>query len=260
MDVTATAPRRDWSSGVSSLWRFIRGRGGLEDAFEGMLALAGPMVEREFQAFAAEPVGRAMLDEQPRRDLVRFLADRERLAAMPSGSMAAAYLDYMGGEGMGTAEQFLQAAGVEEKAARFGWSADHLWFVRRMANSHDLFHVVAGYGRDVVGEVGVDAFTAGQISMLPLRIFLGYLYLLKPSQPLAWARFVHEAYQRGKRTASLAGLDYEALFPLPLDEARRRIGVPSLAAAHPRGFPTKGRWLDRIERNIEGGKPKPAHA
>jgi ubiquinone biosynthesis protein COQ4 len=255
-----TAPRRDWSSGLSSLLRFIRGRGGLEDAFEGMLALAGPTVEREFQAFAAHPTGRAMLDERPRRELVRFLADRERLRAMPPGSMAAAYLDYMGGAGMGTAEAFLQAAGVEGKAARFGWSDDHLWFVRRMANGHDLFHVVAGYGRDVVGEVGVDAYTAGQMSMLPLRIFLGYLYLLKPSEPLAWTRFVSEAYRRGKRTPSLACVDYEALFPLPLEEARRQIGVPPLAEAHRRGFPSKGRWLDRIERNIEGGKPETAHA
>ncbi|MEN8161467.1 MAG: Coq4 family protein, partial [Myxococcota bacterium] len=194
---TAPIPRRDWSSGLASLLRFMRGRGGLEDAFEGMLALAGPMVEREYRAFVAHPVGQAMLAESPRRDLNAFLGDCERLQKMPAGSMAAAYLAYMGGEGMGTAEGFLQAAGVEEKAARFGWSADHLWFVRRMANSHDLFHLVAGYGRDVVGEVGVDAFTAGQIPMLPLRIFLGYLLLLKPSQPLVWTRFVWQAYRRG---------------------------------------------------------------
>jgi ubiquinone biosynthesis protein COQ4 len=236
----------------------MRGRGGLDDAFEGMLALAGPMVEREFRAFEVHPVGRAMLAEQPRRELTAFLSDRERLAAMPEGSMGAAYLDYMGAEGMGTAESFLAAAGVEEKAARFGWSADHLWFVRRMANSHDLFHVVAGYGRDVVGEVGVDAYTAGQISMLPLQIFLAYLLVLKPSQPIVWTRFVREAQRRGRQTPPLACVDYEALFPLPLEEARRRIGVPPLATAHPRGFPAKGRWLDRIERRIEGGGKKVA--
>jgi ubiquinone biosynthesis protein COQ4 len=238
----------------------MRGRGSLEDAFEGMLALAGPTIEREFRTFAAHPVGRTMLDERPRRELIAFLADRERLRAMPEGSMAAAYLAYMSGEGMGSAEYFLKAAGLEEKATRLGWNADHLWFVRRMANSHDLFHVVAGYGRDVIGEVGVDAFTAGQMPMLPLRVFLAYLLVLKPSQPLAWTRFVREAYRRGKRTPSLACVDYEALFPLPLAEARRRIGVPSLGASHPRGFPGKGRWLDRIERNIEGGARGAARA
>jgi ubiquinone biosynthesis protein Coq4 len=77
--------------------------------------------------------------------------------------------------------------------------------------------------------------------MLPLRIFLAYLYSLKPSEPVAWARYVSEAYRRGKRTPSLANVDYEALFPLPIEDARRRIGVPSLDQAHPRGFPKKGR-------------------
>ncbi len=42
----------------------MRQRGGLEDAFEGMFALAGPMLERVFRAFAAHSVGRAMLDER----------------------------------------------------------------------------------------------------------------------------------------------------------------------------------------------------
>jgi ubiquinone biosynthesis protein COQ4 len=246
------ALRRDWPSGLRSLLRFMRQRGGLADAFEGMFALAGPMVEREFRAFAAHPVGRAMLDERPRRDLNAFLRDLPRLRSLPEGSLAAAYLRYMGGAGMGSAESFLEAAGVEVKAARFCWSADHLWFVKRMANSHDLFHVVAGYDRDVIGEVGVDAFTAGQISMLPLHIFLAYLLLLKPSAPVAWSRFVWDAYQHGRRTPSLACVDYEALFPLPLAEARRRIGMASAEEAHPRGFPTRGRWLDRIERNING--------
>lgn len=50
--------RRDWSSGLRSLLRFMRQRGGLADALEGMFALAGPMLEREFRAFAAHPVGR----------------------------------------------------------------------------------------------------------------------------------------------------------------------------------------------------------
>jgi hypothetical protein len=96
------------------------------------------------------------------------LSDRTTLASMPEGSLAHAYLDYLGGDDMGSAEYFLEAAGLDEKARRFGWSDDQLWFVRRMTNSHDLFHVVGGYGRDITGEVGVLCFTAGQVPLLPL--------------------------------------------------------------------------------------------
>ncbi len=119
-----------------------------------------------------------MLGEHPRRDLNAMLNSRETLAAMPKGSFAHAYLEYLGGDEMGSADYFLEAARLDEKARRFGWSDDQLWFVKRMANSHDLFHVVAGYDRDVTGEVGVVSFTAGQIPLLPLRMLLPYLAAL----------------------------------------------------------------------------------
>jgi len=63
---------------------------------------------------------------------------------------------------------------------------------------------------------------------------------------------VWSAYRRGRATPSLACVDYEALFPLPLSEARRRIGAPGIEEAHPGGSPSKGRWLARIERRITG--------
>jgi ubiquinone biosynthesis protein COQ4 len=245
--------RRQWRTGLSNLYRFVKGTGGLESAFEAMFALAGPTVEREFDRFARDPVGEKLLAERPRRDLNRLLADREALAAMPKGSFADAYLVYMGGQGMGSADYFLVAAGLEEKAARFGWSDDQLWFVRRMSNSHDLFHVVSGYDRDIIGEIGVDSFTAGQIPLLPLRLLLLYFFFLKPSSPFGWTRFVLRAFRHGQQTPSLACVDYEALFALPLDEARRRIGVMSLTAAHPGGFPARGKLLRRLERNLVGG-------
>jgi ubiquinone biosynthesis protein COQ4 len=215
-----------------------------------MFALAGPTLEREFRKFASHPVGRSLLRENPRRDLNAVLSDHEALAAMPEGSLAHSYLEYLGGDDMGSAEYFLDAAGLEEKASRFGWSDDRLWFVKRMANSHDLFHVVAGYDRDVTGEVGVVCYTAGQIPLLPLRMLLPYFSVLKPSQPFRWACFVRDSYRHGRETPSLACVDYEALLPKPLAEARRDIGVRTLQEVHPDGIPEKGWLLDRIERKI----------
>lgn len=242
--------RREWRHGLRSLGRFVTTPSDLANSFEAMFALAGPTVDREFRRFAAHPIGRALLAERPRRDLNAVLADRAALEAMPVGSFAHAYLEYLGGEDMGSAQYFLEAADLDEKAARFGWSEDQLWFVRRMANSHDLFHIVAGYDRDVTGEVGVIAYTAGQIPLLPLRLLLPYLFALKPSQPVRWGRWVYDSYRHGRDTPSLACVDYEALLPLPLAEARRAIGVASLQDAHPDGIPDKGWLLDRVERNV----------
>ncbi|MAE96552.1 MAG: hypothetical protein CL910_18040 [Deltaproteobacteria bacterium] len=244
--------RRHWRSGLSSLYQFLWGKGGLDAAFEGMLALAGPMVQREFDRFAQDPVGQRLLAEQPRRELNELLKDEDALAAMPKGSFADAYLGYMGLEGMGSADDFLAAADLEKKGKRFGWSEDQLWFVRRMANSHDLFHVMSGYGRDIIGEIGVDAYTAGQIRLLPLRLLLAYFFFLKPSSPIGWPLFVIRCYRHGRRTPSLSCVDYEAIFELPLDEARRRVGAQAVAEVHLNGLPTPGRTLRRIEAKIEG--------
>jgi ubiquinone biosynthesis protein COQ4 len=241
---------REWGHGLRSLLRFLTAPSDLDNSFEAMFALAGPTVDREFQKFANHPVGRSMLDENPRRDLNALLMDREALAAMPEGSFAHAYLQYLGGDQMGSAEYFLDAARIDDKARRFGWSSDLVWFIQRMANSHDLFHVITGYDRNVTGEVGVIAYTAGQIPLLPLRLLLPYFVVLKPSQPIRWARFVREAYRHGRSSPSLACVDYEDLLPRPISEARRRIGLRALEVVHPAGIPAKGWLLDRIERNV----------
>jgi ubiquinone biosynthesis protein COQ4 len=243
--------RREWGHGLRSLARFITTPSDLANSFEAMFALAGPTIEREFQKFAEHPVGLSMLAEQPRRDLNALLGDRQALAAMPPGSFGQAYLEYLGGEDMGSADYFLEAADLDDKARRFGWSEDQLWYTKRMANSHDLFHIVAGYSRDVTGEVGVIAFTAGQVPLLPLRLLLPYFLMLKPSQPLRWARYLRDAYRHGRETPSLACVDYEALLPLPLEVARTEIGAPSHRQAHPTGVPEKGWLLDRVERNVQ---------
>jgi len=243
--------QREWRHGLRCLWRFITTPSDLANSFEAMFALAGPTVQREFDRFASHPVGRSMLAESPRRDLNALLTDHDALAAMPKGSFADAYLDYLGGDDMGSADYFLAAAELDEKARRFGWSEDQLWFVKRQANSHDLFHIVAGYDRDITGEVGVIAFTAGQIPLMPLRMLLPYFFLLKPSQPVRWARFVADAYRHGREAPSLACVDYEALLSRPLQEARRAIGLSSVSEAHSSPIPAEGWVLQQLERRVE---------
>jgi ubiquinone biosynthesis protein COQ4 len=252
IDSSLASPRleRQWAHGLRCLFRFTTTPSDLANSFEAMFALAGPVVDREFRKFAAHPTGARLLAEQPRRDLNALLCDRAALAEMPEGSLGDAYLQYLGGEDMGPADYFLEAANLDEKAARFGWSDDHLWYVKRMANSHDLFHILAGYDRDIIGEVGVIGYTAGQVPLLPLRLLLPFFVSLKPSQPWRWFRYVRDAYRHGRNTPPLDCVDYASMLPMPLEEARREIGVPSLESAHREGLPTAGGWLRHLESRV----------
>ena len=49
--------RREWGHGLRSLWRFITTPSDLANSFEAMFALAGPLVETEFERFAASATG-----------------------------------------------------------------------------------------------------------------------------------------------------------------------------------------------------------
>ena len=86
--------------------------------------------------------------------------------------------------------------------------------------------------------------------LLPLRLLLPFLLTLQPAKPLEWWRFVRNAKRHGRVTPPLSCVDYGALLPLPLDEVRRRIGVPSLADAHPGGLPVAGALLRAFERRV----------
>jgi ubiquinone biosynthesis protein COQ4 len=243
--------RREWRDGLKGLVRWIRTPSDLPNAFACVFSLAGPSVDREFRAFAQHPVGRGLLAESPRGDLNALLSNEEKLEAMPEGSFGRAYLDYLDQEGMASAEAFLEAAGLDGHARRLGWSDDQLWFVKRMANSHDLFHVLSGYDRSIIGEIGVDVYTAGQIPLLPLKLMLPYFLSMSPGQFPTWFRFVRAAYRNGRQTPSLACVDYEAMFPLPLDEVRAQLGVPSLGEVHPQGLPRPGKFLGWLVRRVE---------
>lgn len=243
--------RREWRDGLQGFVRWIRDPGDLANSFGWIFSLAGPTVEREFRAFGEHPVGQKLLRESPRRDLNALLNDRDRLAAMPQGSLGREFFEYMSQVGMGSSESFLEAAALDEHARRLGWSEDQLWFVKRMGNSHDIFHVVSGYDRSIIGEVGVNAYTAGQISLVPLKLMLLYLLVLSPGQPRVWFRYVLAAYRNGRNTPSLANVDYEAMFPLPLDEVRAQLGVGELSKVHPDGLPRPGKFLGRLVRRVE---------
>ncbi len=87
-----------------------------------------------------------------------ILDDHDALRELPKGSVAHAYCDFMEREG-------LSAAGLVEEADKLGnpkYGDLVEWFGFRSRDTHDLMHVLTGYGRDGLGEQCVLLFTHGQ--------------------------------------------------------------------------------------------------
>jgi ubiquinone biosynthesis protein COQ4 len=171
--------------------------------------------------FHATAEGRRLLAEN--RNIVKVLADRDALRAMPAGSLAHAYLAFVESEGI-TADGLVSAS---ESGRLMDRDDPDLTFVSdRMRDTHDLWHAATGYKGDVLGEAALLAFNVPQTRNPGIAaITLLGLYRV---QTFGAALTILDGLARGARAEYLPAIDWEALLPLPLDEvrARLRLGAP----------------------------------
>jgi ubiquinone biosynthesis protein COQ4 len=185
-------------------------------------SLEGRSLERFFQRFIADPAGAAIVRE--RRSLFALLDDREALAKLPPGSLGRAYIEW-------TEVEEITAAGLaiaaESWFAEYEISEDRRLVMERYRDTHDLWHVLTGYGRDLVGELALLTFTLVQIrhAGLALPVVFGYLSHVfdRPRRKL-----LNDAWGRARQSAWLPVQDWEGLVERPLDQVRKelRVGPP----------------------------------
>lgn len=175
------------------------------------------------RAVTLNPQGEALRESEPY--LPPILDDHDALRKMPKGSVAHAYCDFMEREG-------LSAAGLVEESAKSGSpSYDDLvqWFGYRQRDTHDLMHVLTGYGRDALGEQCVLLFTHGQAPSQG-HLLLGYAgslhlkRLVKSEAPVM--RAVRQAHRTGKACPTLAAQSIRELLACNLSEVRARFSIP----------------------------------
>ena len=154
-----------------------------------------------------------------------ILDDHETLRKLPKGTVAHAYCDFMEREG-------LSAAGLVAEAEKLGnpkYGDLVEWFGFRSRDTHDLMHVLTGYGRDGLGEQCVLLFTHGQ-SPSHGHLLIGYAgaynirKTVKSAAPVY--RACRQAHRTGKACPPLVGLSIRELLATDLEEARARLNIP----------------------------------
>lgn len=173
--------------------------------------------QRLLRRFRADATGARLLGR--RDDLLAVLSDRERLEAMPEGSLARAYLAFLDSEGI-TAAGLVEASQIREYP-RF--DGDVRFVQERMRDSHDLWHTVTGYKGDLLGEAALLAFTFAQTRHVGVGFLAGIGFTLSPVPEAR--HFIADGYRRGRRANWLPAADWLALLPRPLDEVRAVLGV-----------------------------------
>lgn len=235
-----------------SMQKLLQDKEDTVEVFRVIQALGGGEFERNFKRFEGSAVGRTVLEEN--RNLLAVLADRDRLASMPEGSLGRKYLSFVQAEKL-TAEGLVAAS--EEGGARPHDQGRQLYSAR-VRDMHDLWHVVSSYGRDGLGELCLLAFSYAQIGNLGV----GFIVLMGTRK--GWREFpgsgipkaVREGYRLGKQAKWLPAANWEQLLDRPLDEVRQtlnclppaiyretlghlnRVGSPEFAESLGAGTPT----------------------
>ncbi len=199
--------------------------------FEILRALSGDSFERLFQRVMSTPDGRRILEQE--RSLLDELSNLERLRTLPEETLGREYARYLD-------DEQIDAAGLVEASER---DDDSVVFLderasvlsARMRDMHDLWHVVCGYERDMIGEGALLAFTYAQ-ARNPGLAFIVLMAALKmwregvrQAPKLMW-----EGYRRGRRATFLPAVCWEDLLAEPVEELRRRFRLDPAPSYEPR--------------------------
>jgi ubiquinone biosynthesis protein COQ4 len=189
--------------------------------FEVFVALSGRAGARLFDRFQRTTRGARLLRERP--TLLDALAARERLLALPPGSLGRAYAEFMSREQISA--DGLVTASESARGMVSSLPEERLWFGARLRDMHDLWHVVTGYERDLVGEASLLAFTYAQTRNRGIGFIVAVAYLKAGGGHPDARRLMREAYRRGRRAAWLPEQDWEALLERPLEQVRHELAV-----------------------------------
>jgi ubiquinone biosynthesis protein Coq4 len=141
----------------------------------------------------------------------------DELARRPAGSLGRVFFEHC------------QTRGIDPNLVQIPPDSEVEWMLNHFYQTHDIWHVVTGWGNDLPGEVGLGAFYAAQFGNPAFFGYMMALVLVNVVLRRGDLGEVFEAfsrgYQSGKRTEPLFGTDWEALWDRPIGEVRARFGV-----------------------------------
>jgi ubiquinone biosynthesis protein COQ4 len=223
--VYGTSSRRDWKTAWVALRKLLADSNDTVQAFRIMRALNADTPAKQYRKLLGTPGGGRIAYR--RVELSQLFSDPDYIASFRPGTVGAAYRDFLNRTGYsatGLAEVSEAQDRDEELEHPYGW------FGRRERDVHDIWHVLTGYYADEpLGEACLIAFSYAQTDGLGWAVISGggALKSLKITGETAFFRAVWEGYRNGKRAAWLSGEDYEQLMHEPLDQARRRLNIPT---------------------------------
>lgn len=142
----------------------------------------------------------------------------QELSELPAGSLGKIYADSL-----------LEQGFSPDDLRDSGQVTDERSFVtHRLHETHDIIHALTGFGTDLIGEMGLQAFALAQ-NRAPLAVLLLSGSMLRalqkdePLEPLLTA--ISQGFEMGLNADLVIAYKLEDRWDLPLDEWRQELGL-----------------------------------
>ena len=176
-----------------------------DEVFVIIRALSGNSGERHYRKFKKTEAGQRILAEK--RNLLDTLIDHDYLRSLPQESLGHQYLLFTEREKI-TAEGLVAAS---ESGGRTEVGENRQRFFNRLRDCHDLQHVTTGWGRDLLGEGSVLAFSIAQKWHHGIALIVAMAFWTGGPEMRGMIR---KAWRRGKQSECLEFADWEGLLRL----------------------------------------------
>ena len=218
----AAEPTRNPLRYALALWRLVRGDPS-ENTAEAAIVEIGFARSKLGRRFARWEETVAHLKRDPRiadafagpPTLARI--DLAPLRELPAGTLGRVFADHC------------TARGIDPNLIHVPPEGDVGWLLNHLYQTHDVWHVLTGWGNDLPGEVGVAGFYCAQFRS---PAFFGYMFALiclnvisrRSDLDAVFASF-SAGYRAGKQAEPLFARDWNALWDVPITELRERFGI-----------------------------------
>jgi ubiquinone biosynthesis protein Coq4 len=213
-------PTRNPFRFLLAMWRLVRDPANTHEAAIVELAFARSRIGRRFARWH-EVVDALRRDPRTAPALQRRQhcqpIDLEALARMPEGTLGRVFAAHC------------RARSLNPNLVNIPPDSEIDWMLHHLYLTHDIWHVVTGWGNDEIGEYGLGSFYSAQLAGAS---FFGFLFSVAALSTVLRRRsfrdFLEAAvagYESGKRAEPLFGVDWRDLWETPIGVVRARVGI-----------------------------------
>lgn len=208
------AMRKEFLSGLQGFMAFVQDPNNTESVFD----IADAMGRTEAQAAAV--VYLKSIPEVAQMIKERYIAsvpNMQELLKLPKDSLGYIYSAHMTEANFDP--EFYRKVVIED---------DFTYIVLRMRQTHDIWHTVTGFGVDVAGEIGLQAFQLAQ-NRSPLAVMLmagAILHTIRANANLnELMQVIDRGYRMGLQARPFLAQKWEEAWEKPLTEWRSQLGI-----------------------------------